>query len=766
MPGAGDGDVGEPPFLQFVACLDRRLEVLLQIEQTLARARRLPVERRQLGGIPAELVRQRTERQPAVESFARGAGQFLVHEPRHDHEVPLETLRAVDGEQLHRTGLGILGSRRESVTPLRLPQPAEEAAEARRVVDHKIAGERVEERLHRGRSSRARLVCRDLDIEQQLLLNEGHEIEQVEAQPGTQPGERRTSVAQATQAHLAEIRESGVPLAGGGEEVERVDYGAALALGDRGPQPLSQLVAQRPLGDVPIAQPGGQAAEGMQVSHADPPARPGQQPHQLRSSGRVVHHRERAHQVGDLRLGHEPADAEQMERNPVLAQCVDEHTLGLACAEQHRRGRRLVAARHIEPGLQPQLCFQPQCHSPRLLRQGLLIDHIDGTVRRERCSVQPLDRHPRRPARRGGRTHGCGERLHQGVGDREDAMAIPPARGQCEIQHRTPTELPRETLEVGRARAAPAVDRLVGIAHRHHRMPGKEFGQQPGLHDARVLVLVEQHHPEAFAELVRHHRDGAHDLKRERHLVRVFDESTSQLRLGEALRRIEQDGQRTHRLGERDRIRVLAPAAGGQLCERGEAIGHRAHLCGIRDVFAQRAAERDHRPGHGVDVLAELRQPLIRCPHHDRTGQLPGGCLTQHRTVALAPQQDGIVAVDRVREGVVGGDNRWVELVVVSRQQARIVQLPDPFPDAAGELPRSLAGEGEAQYLASRDVSVREQPQHPVGHGLGLAAARARDDERRFEWRLDDGALLLGGTRLSDRIRNVVRTHRTLLSHC
>ena len=64
-----------------------------------------------------------------------------------------------------------------------------------------------------------------------------------------------------------------------------------------------------------------------------------------------------------------------------------------------------------------------------------------------------------------------------------------------------------EVEDVGDRRAAPAVDRLVGVADRGHRVPaaagrvgaGEDPRQHDGLGDRGVLVLVEEHHPELVA---------------------------------------------------------------------------------------------------------------------------------------------------------------------------------------------------------------------------------------------------------------------------
>ena len=70
-------------------------------------------------------------------------------------------------------------------------------------------------------------------------------------------------------------------------------------------------------------------------------------------------------------------------------------------------------------------------------------------------------------------------------------------------------------------------------------MPGEQLGEQPGLHDARVLVFVEQHDAVLLAEVDDDPRRGADDLQCERHLVGELDESATTLGLGELLREVE-----------------------------------------------------------------------------------------------------------------------------------------------------------------------------------------------------------------------------------
>ena len=113
----------------------------------------------------------------------------------------------------------------------------------------------------------------------------------------------------------------------------------------------------------------------------------------------------------------------------------------------------------------------------------------------------------------------------------------------------------------------------------------------------------------------------------------------------------------------------------------------------------------------------------------DRSGELPGGCLAEHGRVGLAPDEHRVLAVDRAREGVVGADRRRLERIERDVGDALVDELGDALAHALGELAGGLAREGQPEHLGHVDVAVREQPDDAVRHGLGLAAARAGDDD-------------------------------------
>ncbi len=91
---------------------------------------------------------------------------------------------------------------------------------------------------------------------------------------------------------------------------------------------------------VAVPKPGREPVQRVEVTHADAPARTGKHPNQLEAGGGIVDDRERAHQVGDLRLGHQPANTEHVEAHVVPAHGFEKVTLRLSRSEQHCCGRR------------------------------------------------------------------------------------------------------------------------------------------------------------------------------------------------------------------------------------------------------------------------------------------------------------------------------------------------------------------------------------------------------------------------------------------
>lgn len=84
-------------------------------------------------------------------------------------------------------------------------------------------------------------------------------------------------------------------------------------------------------------------------------------------------------------------------------------------------------------------------------------------------------------------------------------------------------------------------------------------------------------------------------------------------------------------------------------------------------------------------------------------------------------------------------------------------ELLDAAPYPFRELPRGFTREGQAEDLGDPDQSVGQQPHHAVRHRLGLAAARAGDDDRRPERSLDHRLLLRSRERQAEGVGDLGR---------
>ena len=246
----------------------------------------------------------------------------------------------------------------------------------------------------------------------------------------------------------------------------------------------------------------------------------------------------------------------------------------------------------------------------------------------------------------------------------------------------------------------------------------------------------------AVAQVVAEHGLLLRDPQGEGDLVGVLDDAATHL-LGVVVGgEVGEHPERAEPLAELHGVGVGEPrAVGRQLGERPEVDGERPQFVEIARMLGDAARDGEYGLGERVEVLAELGEAGIPAAHDDAAGELPGRRLAEHRGVALPPEQDRRIAVERVRERVVGRDVRGVEHIPF-RQQSGLVEFRDALADAQPELTRRLAGEGQAEHLCRLDQPVREQPEHPVRHRLGLARSGAGDDEGGRERRLDDRLLL------------------------
>ena len=179
-----------------------------------------------------------------------------------------------------------------------------------------------------------------------------------------------------------------------------------------------------------------------------------------------------------------------------------------------------------------------------------------------------------------------------------------------------------------------------------------------------------------------------------------------------------------------------------------------------RGVLGERAAQIEHGIRHGIDLLAERHEVAVSVGDYNLAGQQPGRVLIKQHGFGFMAQEQGVVAEQTTREGVVGRNGRRIKEIggvagealagrlghERNRHQPGRGELADAPVDAFGEFSGRLAGEGEPEDLVGASVPIGEQPEYPVGHGLGLAAAGTGDDERRGERGLND-PLLFGGWR-------------------
>ena len=215
------------------------------------------------------------------------------------------------------------------------------------------------------------------------------------------------------------------------------------------------------------------------------------------------------------------------------------------------------------------------------------------------------------------------ERLDDRVGGIEDDAGIAPARRQVVHARRRADvgEVVREPREVGGARAAPSVDRLVGVADRHHRVPAEQGRQQPGLHDARVLVLVEQHRAGTARGAPRRPRDAARRSRGRARPGRRTRRSRARAWRPRRRRRgrAAAAARRRRRAPSVNDVEVgaLARRLDRQPLHREEVARERLHVAAVGDVLGERAAEREHRPGDPVERGVELDQARVgRCARH------------------------------------------------------------------------------------------------------------------------------------------------------
>ena len=220
-----------------------------------------------------------------------------------------------------------------------------------------------------------------------------------------------------------------------------------------------------------------------------------------------------------------------------------------------------------------------------------------------------------------------------------------------------------EVEDVGHRRAAPAVDRLVGVADRHHRVAGPEQPREHrGLGDRGVLVFVQQDHLEPRAleltdlGLVLHEPRGEGDLVTEVHQAEVGLERAVAVDELEQLRS-PVDG--VDRLRTRLEVglaglarlllgqRALEPAAG--------LLVGAAYVVLVDEVLAHRAVEGEEVLDGGRRVVGQ-QLDVAGEALDDPGAELVARGVGDDARVGLVADPEAVVGEERGGIGVVGGD--------------------------------------------------------------------------------------------------------------
>ena len=111
------------------------------------------------------------------------------------------------------------------------------------------------------------------------------------------------------------------------------------------------------------------------------------------------------------------------------------------------------------------------------------------------------------------------------VGDVQHVRTVAPTGGEGEGGGCATPKGFVEITEVRTTSPPPAINGLIRIAHRHHRVVGEQDGEQRALGNARVLIFIQEHHavrcPDVLADL----RMGRDQLQSERNLIRELDDT-------------------------------------------------------------------------------------------------------------------------------------------------------------------------------------------------------------------------------------------------
>ena len=445
-------------------------------------------------------------------------------------------------------------------------------------------------------------------------------------------------------------------------------------------------------------------------------------------------------QVGDGGLVEQTAQTDDLRRDPAIAQGVIDGEEVLALPREDRD--RIVLAPMRAPQSFDVLGDLGGCGFNRC---GI------GDARIPLAGERRFDEHGR-----GGGARAPPQRLGDPVRRGEDPAVVAPRRGQGE--HPPPGALRGEPVEEGveggGRSAPPPVDRLIGISDGRHRMVVEKGRQQAHLDDRGVLELVQEH--EAVLAPDRGDRLGrrVHDPRGEDELIGEVEDPHPPLPALEFPDRVE----------EGDAPSIRADRVADRIVARGD-------LLELRRVLLEACARRlevvlvlRQLPGKAQGLIhgggdRHLRIDGLRPGHEDVRHQLDAAGFTEHAEVGIHSDAQRVLPDDPLSEGVVGERYRGFRSI---DPRHRLREEGNALREPLGEFAGGLLREGESEDLTGSELLViRQCPQDPHGHRLGLARTRARDDEQRPGGRLDDRLLLRRGhdLRVHDLLDPLGRQH-------
>ncbi len=385
------------------------------------------------------------------------------------------------GQQLHRVG----GRGCRDVEAVALVVLGGEVGEQRGqrhvAVDGLEVSDRADEEVQvvaPGRRGRAH-GRGELDVGAGGVDDPPDDVEERLADVGAQPAQLAAQQAEPLQ-RLGRVR--AVARVGEGV-VEARDLGRVDAVGD-----LDEVGGDRRRARAPAPAPaelGGTPTQQAEVARPDRPPGAGEQGQQRRVRGHVVHQPQGRHDLRDLGQPEQPGEPDDLDGDVGVGQRVE-----------HLGRVRVVARQHADP--------RPRALGGPVVRRSHPVDE-----RGQLVDVGLVDggRHhaDERTVLRVEALHGVErvvQRSGQAVGGLEDAPVGASVHRQRVRRHRPgrARERLREVEDVADGGTAPAVDGLVRVADRGHRVPvAEQPGQHDRLRDRGVLVLVEQHDPELLA---------------------------------------------------------------------------------------------------------------------------------------------------------------------------------------------------------------------------------------------------------------------------